>query len=250
MIKRSVRVNYSLFNSKVLEKQGRLKIAEQIMKVLSIYHDKKNPKLLKALDIGCSSGIITNYLAGIYGEVVGIDVDKRSIEFAGKEFRRKNLKFFIKDGSRTGFPNSLFDVIIANQVYYCFENPEKFFDEVYRLLVPGGVCYLGARNKYTIWDAQYELPLLSFMPKKLADFLVNLTGRSEKYDVEYRTYWELVRLCRKFRIEHITPKGIHNPKKYEFAKVRKYESITKLIPESIVAAVEPILSNFVWILIK
>lgn len=250
MIERSVRRNYSLFNSKVLETEGRLKIAKQIVKVLSHYSHSKDPKSLRVLDIGCSSGIITNHLASVYGEVVGIDVDKRSIAFAKKKFAKRNLQFFIRDGAKTLFPDSSFDIIISNQVYYCFARPQDFFSEVYRLLKSGGICYLGARNKYTLWDAQYELALLSFMPRKLADFFVRSSGRSEKYDVEYRTYWQLKKLCKRFDIRRITPKGIHNPSKYGFEKVKRYEFFARLIPESFLRRIEPILPNFVWLLVK
>lgn len=250
MIERSVRKNYSLFNSKVLEAQGRLKIARQIAKVLSFYTIRRNPRSLKVLDIGCSSGVISNYLAGIYGSVVGVDVDSKSIRIARKEFLGRNIRFLVRDGTKTGFADSSFDIIIANQVYYCFERPEDFFVEVYRLLKPGGVCYLGARNKYTLWDAQYELPLLSFMPKLLANYLVRKSGRSEKYDVEYRTYWQLVDLCGKFEVSHITPRGIHNPKKFGFEKAMKYEFLGRILPEPFLRLIEPILPNFIWMLSK
>jgi len=248
MIERSVRRNYSLFNSKVLEIQGRLRIAKQIAKVLSLY--SIGTRSLKVLDIGCSSGVITNYLAGIYGNVIGIDVDERSISIAKKKFTRKNLKFFVRDGSKSLFRDRSFDIVVANQVYYCFANPGDFFKEVYRLLKPGGICYLGARNKYTLWDAQYELPLLSFMPQPMASFLVRLSGRSQEYDVEYRTYWQLKKLCTKFEIKHITPKGIHDPKKYRFEKVMKYRSLVRLIPEWLLVKIEQVMPNFVWLLVK
>lgn len=248
---KSIHKNYAVFNDEVLDVKGRTMIARQIIKVISIYRNNViKPSSMKLLDIGCSSGIITGYLSKEYGQVVGIDVDEESINSAKSKFQNKNLNFLVKDGSKTGFADSSFDVIIANQIYYCFLKPKDFFDEVHRLLKPGGICYFGGRNKYTLWDAQYKLPLLSVMPRNLSDFIVKITGRSEKFEAEYKTYWQLEKMCNKFIVEKITPKAIHNYKKYGFEKFKKYRLLFSLIPEFAWAILEPILPNFVWILKK
>lgn len=250
MVKKSVFHNYSIFNPEILEEEGRLDIARQISRVLSFYLGGKDTKYLTLLDIGCSSGVISNYFSKMYGKVVAIDVDNTAVDYAKRKFRRRNLEFLIKDGSRTHFPDSSFDVVVANQVYYCFKNPQRFFNEVYRVLKPGGICFLGARNKYTLWDPQYHLPLLALMPKKVADFFVKVMGRSEKFDVQYRTYWQLEKMCRRFSIEKVTPKAIHNCRKYGFKKFENFGFFFSLFPESVWVKGEPLLPNFVWVLEK
>ena len=88
------------------------------------------------------------------------------------------------------------------------------------------------------------------MPRNLSDFMVKTTGRSEKFEAEYRTYWQLEKMCNKFIVEKITPKAIHNYKKFGFEKFKKYRLLFSSIPEFVWAILEPILPNFVWILKK
>lgn len=246
----SVFREYSTFNPVVLEKRGRLKIAKQIFNVLESRLKNKKLKSLNVLDIGCSSGIISDYLSHYFGHVEAIDNDSESIAIAKKNYRGKNVHFRAGDAGRTGYSNESFDIIIANQIYYCFEEPRKFMTEVVRILRRGGIVFFGARNKYTLWDAQYHLPLLAFLPKFLADFMVRFFGRSDKFNAKYMNYWELGKLVDDFEVERLTPKILKNPNYYGFKDIAKISWLTRLFPISFWSFAEPILPNFIWILRK
>jgi len=71
---------------------------------------------LQALDIGSSTGIIDNYLAGHLGHVVGIDIDDKAIEFARENFTGDNLEFHIGDAMNLDFPDTSFDVAIFSVI--------------------------------------------------------------------------------------------------------------------------------------
>lgn len=237
MSRGSVSQNYSTFNPVVLEKEKRLEKAQRIISILK--SELKGKFDLNVLDVGCSSGIITNELAKHFHFVLGIDVDIKAINDARDKFKRKNLKFEERDATKTKYREGSFDVIVANQIYYCFPHPETFFNEMSRILKPGGIMFLGARNKYTFWDAQYHLPLLAFMPKNLSSMIVKAFGRSDRFDAQYRSYWELKRLVKTFLL-----------RSYSHKVVQSYHKIMKFIPESILKLLEPIYPNFIWILKK
>jgi 2-polyprenyl-3-methyl-5-hydroxy-6-metoxy-1,4-benzoquinol methylase len=241
---------YSTFNPVVLEQKGRMRQARQILNVLKIYLRGKNLKELRVLDVGSSSGIITNHLSNYFGKVYGIDVDKKSIALARRQFKKRNLDFKVMDATKTKFANNSFDIVICNQVYECLDSPEKLMAEIYRVLKNGGVCFFGAINKYTFWDSQYHLPLLVFMPKSLADWFVRVTKRADSFINFYRSYWQLRKLCKKFKIIRYTPKIINNPAKYDFRKLTRFQGVFRLFPVSFWEKVEPILPNFIWLLEK
>ncbi len=246
----SVSTKYSTFNPVVLRSKGRIRIAKQILKVTTEVNPDKKLNKMRVLDLGCSSGIIANYLSKYFGEVIGIDNDVDSLTLAKKSFKKRNLRFEIGDALDTKFSKGSFDIVLANQIYYCFDKPRKLMDEMKRVLKEGGTVFFGARNKYTLWDAQYHLPMLAFMPRPLADFFVKSFGRSEKFNANYMDWWQLESLCREFEIEKLTPRIIKNPKLYGFKSLEKLEFLTNFIPLKLLEFIEPALPNFIWILKK
>src|ERR1041384_6815077 len=46
-----------------------------------------------AVDAGCGSGVIADYLASSGADVIGIDANPEAIQFASGEFARPNLRF-------------------------------------------------------------------------------------------------------------------------------------------------------------
>lgn len=241
---------YSTFNPVVLEQKGRIRQARQILTVLKFHLRGRNLKELKVLDVGSSSGIITDYLSDYFGKVYGIDIDKKAIALANLQFKKGNLGFEVMDATRTRFANNFFDIVICNQVYECLGSPEKLMAEIYRVLKKKGVCFFGAINKYTFWDSQYHLPLLVFMPKRLADWLVRITKRADSFIIFYRSYWQLRKVCNIFKIVRYTPKIINNPVKYDFKKLVRFQTVLRLFPVSFWEKVEPVLPNFIWLLEK
>lgn len=238
MARGSVSQNYSSFNPLILEEEKRLLKATRIISILKKEFDPI-AKNVKVLDVGCSSGVITNELANEFSYVVGIDNDLSAIQMAQTKFDRKNLKFEKMSAIYTKYESNYFDLIVANQVYYCFKKPEDFFREMYRIMKPGGKMFLGARNKYTVWDAQYHLPLLAFMPKRLASLVVKKFGNSQKFDAQYRSYWELKRLTDMFLFKTYSP-----------VIIRGYHKLLESIPEVVFKFLEPLYPNFIWILTK
>ncbi len=71
---------YSKNIPKILNRKERIRIAKQIYTVVS--HHLGSTAKLTCLDIGCSSGVITCYLARHFAYVIGVDVDREALRLA------------------------------------------------------------------------------------------------------------------------------------------------------------------------
>lgn len=224
---------YSLGVPKILDDKERLRIAKQIWGVLS---DKlENTKKLICLDVGSSSGVIDNFLSNYFKKVVAVDIDENAINLAKSKFKKNNLKFILGNIEGLVFKNNSFDVVICNQVYNFVDNPKKMINEIYRVLKPGGICYLGARNKFAFIEPQYDLPFGSWIPSILP------------FGKNYMSSGELQKLVEKFKIDDYTVKILKNPKKYGFLRLQKYSSIARYFPIGLLYDLVP---NYIWILNK
>ena len=221
--------------------------------VLAVLRDHVAPRdlgSLRVLDVGCSSGIITTMLAGACASAVGVDVDTDAIALAHAAPRMPNLEFLFMSGSTLEFPDRSFDLVICNQVYYWLEDPQVLMDEIFRVLKPGGSCFFANVNKYKLWENQYRLPLLSVMPRPLADRLVRAAGKGDRFGCRYLSFWQLGRLCGKFVIHRYTAKVLKDPVKYQFANLAALKAVTARVPLQLFEALEPFSPNLVWVLEK
>jgi len=240
------KIYYSNEISKILDSKGRLGIAKQIYSVVKDYCG--DTKSLKCLDIACSSGVITNFMADKFQEVVGIDIDKFALKLAKKSFHRNNLRFDYMDAENTSFKENMFDVVVCNQVYNFVEHPRKLIKEIYRVLKPGGICFFSARNKLAIMEPQYGLPFLSWLPHRLGKIYIHLFKKGNEYFGEkYLSFTGLKRLVPDFKIIDYTTKVMRNPFRYQFNKLGKYKFLAKILPLDLIL---PFIPNYIWILKK
>ena len=205
---------------------------------------------LRALDVGCSSGIISSLLADACGSVIGIDVDETALRLARAEPKKPNLDFMVMSGSTLDFPSDAFDLVICNQVYYWLEDPDQLMDEIFRVLKPGGTCFFATVNKFKLWENQYRLPLLSVLPTRLADFLVRASGRGDRFRCHYLSFRQLGRLCRHFVRHRYTGRVLKDPRKYRITKLSTVQMVTHVLPLWLLDTLEPISPNMIWLLEK
>lgn len=94
------------------------------------------------LDFGCGDGrfAITFAKEGVR-KVTGIDASDEMIGLAKKRLEsdhRDNVEFLVADGANLPFENNSFDVVFSNFVIVHFKDLYVPFDEVFRVLKPGG----------------------------------------------------------------------------------------------------------------
>lgn len=161
----------SVFNVKIREQKGR--------KILSVLEDYFGNRLdaRSLLDIGCSSGIISNVLSHRLAVVAGIDIDAPAITYAKNNYSHDKMQFSIQDASSLAFPDQSFDVVVCSHIYEHVPDPTKLMSEIYRVLRPEGVCYFAAENRLRVMEPHYRLPLLSIIPRAVAHLYLRMLGR-------------------------------------------------------------------------
>ncbi len=107
----------------------------------------------RVLDLGCGTGrdsFIVSKLVGTTGEVVGVDMDEKQLAIARRHidyhtnryrYEKSNVKFlkgYIEDLKALDIEENSFDVVISNGVINLSPQKEEVFDEIFRVLKPGG----------------------------------------------------------------------------------------------------------------
>lgn len=211
-------LGYSSLNSKMYDFVSREKKARRIIKALKFFFGKSRKlKSLTLLDVGASTGIIDNFLAKFVKKTVGIDIDENAIAYAKNNFKLKTLVFEKGDAMKLNFSDDSFDIVICTQVYEHVPDAKKMFREIYRVLKPNGICYLAAINRFWPWEPHYDLPFLSWLPRRIANIYANLF-RGKNYYESTLTYWGLKKLLANYKIYDLTQEILSNPKKYGYAE--------------------------------
>jgi len=105
-----------------------------------VQEEVKKEKFESFLDVGCGIGNSIELLLQEFPEAhyVGLDIAEKMIEVAKKK-NLPNTEFLIGDAENLPFDhNQTFDVVICKETFHHFPNPDKFFQEVYRVLNPNG----------------------------------------------------------------------------------------------------------------
>lgn len=97
----------------------------------------------KVLDVGCGIGGTVASINENYPdmEITGFNIEHRQLRRAMKTVKnqpRNTIGFIQGDACALPFPDHYFDVILAVECIFHFPDREKFFQEVSRILKPGG----------------------------------------------------------------------------------------------------------------
>jgi 2-polyprenyl-3-methyl-5-hydroxy-6-metoxy-1,4-benzoquinol methylase len=212
-----------LFPEVVYDRLGRQQKASKILSVLSDFLGKRLRER-RILDIGCSSGIISNFIADRVQLIVGTDVDISSVFFANRE-KKLNSRFLPSDAQALPFREEAFDIVICAHIYEHVPAARKLMREIHRVLRPGGICFLAAGNRLRLMEPHYRLPLLSILPSALADTYLRITGKGSHYEENHLTYWGLKRLVSKFQVFDYTRKILQDPEQYSATDLCKPGSL-------------------------
>lgn len=123
---------------------GEKNIAEQILNDMGNICQGKDPKTMRVLEIGCGAGRITRALAGVFGEVHGVDVSGEMIERAKAALQdRPNAHVYQNNGiDLSVIPALEFDFAYSAIVFQHIPSAEiieSYVREVNRLLRPGAL---------------------------------------------------------------------------------------------------------------
>lgn len=101
------------------------------------------PRPIRAIDVGCGTGISTRRLADFADEVVGVDPNREMLEAARRvtgehgASGRRSIHWHCAPAEATGLPGGAFELVLSAQAFHWFD-PQRALAEFARLLVPGG----------------------------------------------------------------------------------------------------------------
>lgn len=158
---------------------------KETAKILKERLDKNGIKVKgipSMLDDGCGGGRYTLALKSLgVKKVVGFDISKNAIELAKKmsPFTKSEVTFIQGSVLKLPFKKSSFDFVFSNGVLHHTTSTEKGLDEIYRVLKPGGDCWLylyGGKESF-FWDAvDFCRELLKDVPQEYTQTLMKTLG--------------------------------------------------------------------------
>jgi SAM-dependent methyltransferase len=106
------------------------------------------------LDLGCGPGYFSDALERAGARVVSTDLAVAPMR--GSHRLRRPL---VSDGTRLAFPGATFDGVFCSNVLEHTPDPPGIFDEIARVLRPGGWAYVSWTNWYSPWGGHAITPL-------------------------------------------------------------------------------------------
>jgi ubiquinone/menaquinone biosynthesis C-methylase UbiE len=241
---REKQLAYSDLQPEMHAEAGRRKKAQKIIRVLLHYLGQEDLAGLTVLDLGCSTGFISDELAKTGGQVVGVDIDEPGLSAASRRFSQK-IAFMCADGACLPFPDESVDVIVFNQIYEHVVDPDAVLREIRRVLAPKGVAYLGLGNRLQIVEPHHKLPLLSWLPHGLADRYLKAAGKGDRYYERFRTRPGLKRLCAGLDIWDYTYTVLCQPG--DFGADDMVPARLSSAPPLFWKALSPVIPTFIWL---
>ena len=130
------------FSSRVIEK-GKSGIYNREIEIPIMFKlVPKNLKNKKLLDIGCGPGMHLKEYIKRGAEAYGIDISKEMLNLAKREAQKAKLK--LADSYKTKFKENYFDIVTSSFLYDHVKDIGKAFQEVKRILKPGGLFIFSA----------------------------------------------------------------------------------------------------------
>ncbi|WP_225912450.1 class I SAM-dependent methyltransferase [Nostoc flagelliforme] len=119
----------------LLDTLNQQEACENLMeKLLEFIPEKKGT----ILDVACGLGATTSHLLKYYSpvDIVGINISTKQLERS--RVNAPGCNFILMDAAQLEFEDDLFDNIISVEAAFHFDTRERFLQEAWRVLKPGG----------------------------------------------------------------------------------------------------------------
>ena len=139
-----------------------------------------------AIDAGCGSGVIADYLASFGAEVIGVDANAEAIGFAMSEFVRPNLRFEQRLVDDEMTLERAVDKFYSLEVIEHIYRPQglAMLRNFHRLLRRGGQVLITTPNYRSAWPLlEWTVDTLGLVPKMAGEQHVEHYHRGKLRDV-------------------------------------------------------------------
>ena len=141
-------------------------------------------------------------------------------------------------------------MITCSHIYEHVPSDHVLMENIYKLLKPGGICYFAAGNKYKIIETHYNLPFLSYFPKKIANFYIRIFTNHKEYYENLKSLGQLKKLVYRFEIIDYTLKILQKPSKFSANDMIRENTLKYLLVNFLSRIGYFIIPTYVWILKK
>lgn len=231
------------------DRAGRARRAARIARVLESLGGVDLARA-RLLDVGASHGLISLALAGRCAYVAGVDVDATALRAAAAEPRDPERAGFARaSGMALPFADASFDVVVCNHVYEHVPDPLRLMAEIARVLRPGGLCYFAGGHRLQLVEPHHRLPLLSWLPRPLADAWLRALGRGGRYEERFLPPWRLASLFGAFASRrNVTPELLRQCARYDLGPRWLQRAFVWALPPPLARAAAWTLPTHVWLL--
>lgn len=228
---------------------AREKKADKVVAVCRHFSPRPLEELI-CLDLGASTGIMTERFAANFKQVIALDVDRHGLWYGKSTSISQNIDYLCSDGTAMALADNSVDVVICNQIYEHVDNQSGLMAEIYRVLKYDGFCYFGAGNRHVVIEGHYFLPFLSWLPHRLADIYMFVTGKSGKYDVRLLSLWKLKALTKDFWCHDYTGMIFENPRQFCADDIIQPGNLISRLPRWLYRLAYHLFPAWVWVLTR
>lgn len=157
----------------------------------------------KVLDVGTGQGSLLLELLDRGADAYGIEPGSEYREVARLrlcEAGYRSNRLIAAYAEELPFKSASMDLVFTSQVLEHVREPEVVLKEIYRILKPGGQCYLSCDNYLSFKEPHYYVPWFPLLPKLLGILYLKILGRDphflQRY-VFYTTYPQIWAICRR-----------------------------------------------------
>lgn len=110
-------------------------------------------------DLGCGTGYGSSLISTSGAKkVYALDLDPAAINHAKKNYSGDNISFIKSSADDTKLRDNYADIVLCFEVIEHLKRPDKLISEIYRIMKPGGKCFLSTPNKHTSFmDNPYHI---------------------------------------------------------------------------------------------
>ena len=128
----------------------RLRINEIQKLIIEIANCRVRGERSRGLDAGCSYGVYSIMLAEAGYDVIGIDIDRKEIDWARRWARERELEnkitFQLGDLHKLSFRDGTFDLVVCSEVLEHLDDSQLGASELFRILRPNGMAIISMPN--------------------------------------------------------------------------------------------------------
>lgn len=130
----------------------------------------------RVLDLGCGQGFDAAALRDAGALVTAMDLD---VSLAG-ETQGRGVRALAADALRAPFADATFDIVYCSNIVEHVPSVSRLFDEIARLLVPGGAAWVSWTNWFSPWGGHHIIPFHLLGPRLGPRVHERLRGRPPK----------------------------------------------------------------------